>query len=150
MLITGYPGRSRLLRQCQGYSLLELLGFVLVSAIVLGVSIPALDSVSTAIKLRSTTSALVETLQMAKMKAVNENTSITVNLSFADRSFQIPGLDTTYLDRTISFSGSLPESLTFTSRGRLSSSGDQTITLQSTNGTTVVVVVNSYGRISVS
>lgn len=133
-----------------GFTLIETMTFALLVAVVLGASIPVLDSVYTAIKLRTAAEALVNELQMAKMKAVNDNTSVTVSLNTSTKTYQISGLNTRYLDNTVSFSGTPPANITFTSRGRLSTGSTQTITLQGRNGRTNTITINANGRIAIS
>lgn len=141
--------RRGLLKQ-RGYTLFQTMMAVVIAASVVGAGVPVLGSAWNNVRLRASTEALVDELQYAKMQAVNGNTSVTINLNSNAGTFQVNGKPLRYLSNSVTFGGNPPSSLTFSSRGRLSSGSAQNITLAGRNGRTNTIVINPSGRISIN
>jgi Tfp pilus assembly protein FimT len=133
-----------------GFSLLELMVCVLFAVLVTGASIPVLGNLYATFKLRSSAEGLVGEMQLAKMRAVNLNSTVSVSISAANKTYQLQGEGLKYLDNSVSFQGTPPATVSFDSRGRLTSGITTTFVLVGSNASTVTITINASGRISVS
>lgn len=133
-----------------GYTLVEAMTVIVLIAVTMGVSIPVVGKLYAFMKFRTAVEALVGEIQLAKMKAVNENATVTLSISTADRTYQIQNEEIRYLPNTVSFTGNPPASLVFNALGRLTSGLTVTINLIGSKGDTATVTINPSGRITTS
>jgi Tfp pilus assembly protein FimT len=134
----------------RGYTLFQTMMAVLVALLVIGAGVPVLGNAWNNARLRTSVEALINELQLAKMQAVNTNTSVTFNLDSSAGTFQVSGKPQRSLTNSVTFSGTPPSSLIFNSRGRLASGSVQTLSLLGKNGRTYTITINPSGRISIN
>lgn len=142
--------RSKRTDRQAGFTLIETITVVFLAVVVTGISIPVLGNLYSSFRLRASVESLVGEIQLAKLKAVNLNASVTLTINAASKTYQLQNEGLKYLNNSVSFQGSPPASLVFDSRGRLSSGTTATINLVGGNGNVITITINPSGRISVS
>ena len=133
-----------------GFSLLEVMTTVLLVAILGGASVPVLGNLYSTYRLRASIEGLVGEIQLAKFKAINLNSTLTLTINGNDKTYQLAGEGLRYLDTSVSFQGTPPSTIQFDSRGRLTSGVSTSLVLVGSGGTATTITVNPSGRVSVN
>jgi len=143
-----------------GFTVLELVVAIAIAMIVMGIAIPSLLSWLPTLRLSSGARQVATDLQVARMKAISQNTKFRLN--FVTVSSYTVEKDTnndgTFDASTETESGpfSLPDGITVTATGgtsvfqpRGTASAAGTITLQNNNSETKSVQVAVVGRVNI-
>lgn len=129
-----------------GFTVLELMVAIGIAAIVMAVAVPSFMSWLPTLRLSSAARQVATDLQVARMKAISQNTSYTVTFtpSNGTYSYSTDSRDIGQLYPGISIS-SAPNPV-FTPRGTASTTG----TIRLSNGTaTKDIVVSTVGRVTI-
>jgi len=135
-----------------GFTAMELLVAIAVVAVVLAVAIPSFMSWLPTLRLSSAARQVATDLQVARMKAISQNTSNTVTFSTSTGVYtftigsETRDIDDLYPGIAIASVSANP---VFTPRGTTSNSSTVTITL-SNGGTQKLVCVKTVGRVSIA
>lgn len=140
----------RMIRRCAGWTTVEIAVVAALGAILLATSIPAMNRNLEQFRLDTAAYAVCGDLQLAKIQALKKNTSVTVTMSYQNSTWGIAGGSARSLSRTITFSTTTPASVTFDSRGRSTSAGTLTITLNNSQGQSLTITILTTGKITVS
>lgn len=132
-------------RSSLGFTVTELMGAMGVAAVLMGIAIPSFFSLLPTLRLSSAARQLATDLQLARMKAISQNTSYTVTFDTANGTYSFGAdsrdLDELYPGITIT-SASNP---TFSPRGTANS-----VTITLSNGSaTKQVQVSAVGRVKI-
>lgn len=150
----------------RGFTLVETLVAIVVAGIIMAYAFPKVRTTLIKSNLRSARSAVLSTLQQAKVRAVNENRTMAVKLNTTTGALWIEGSP-----RKVALSGSTadtvgpmqnlttsyqatiantsPTSLAFDHRGMLTPLGTSQQTVKVSNGSfSDSVMINGYGGIT--
>jgi prepilin-type N-terminal cleavage/methylation domain-containing protein len=130
----------------RGFTVIEVLVVLAVASVLFGIAIPSFLAWLPGLRLSSAARQVATDLQLARMKAISENTSYTVTFDPTTVSYTFTGqsrdIDELYPGITLALSGGNP---TFTPRGTAN-----TVTITLSNGAQrKLVCVTSVGRINI-
>ena len=146
----------------RGFTITELMVVVAIMGVLTAAATPSLLRWLTSIRMESATQEIASTLQLARVKAITQNTSIRINFDTAANTYQIQQRDSANLTtwNNVEKAKKLPLGVTFVSitgnpitfqsgRGSTPVGNNGTVTLKNTQGKTTDVVVAQTGRVSV-
>jgi type II secretion system protein H len=144
----------------RGFTITELMIVIAIMGGVTAVATPSISRWLTSIRLESATRELASTLQLARVKAITQNTSIRINFDTTVHTYQMQqrnAADLTAwnnvdkakkLPAGIRFGSVTGKPVTFQSgRGSILQGSNSTITLQNIQGKTNAVLVAQTGRV---
>lgn len=146
----------------RGFTLTELMVVVAIMGSLAAVATPSVSRWLTSIRLESATRDIASTLQLARVKAITQNTSIRIHFDTTAHTYQMQqrhaAAPTTW--NNVDKAKTLPVGIRFVSvtgnpvtfqsgRGSTLPGSNSTITLHNTQGKTHAVVVAQTGRVLV-
>jgi type II secretory pathway pseudopilin PulG len=136
---------GKFMRHSDGYTLTELLVLVGIIGIVLGTGVPSFLSVLPSLRLSSAARQVATDLQLARMRAIAQNTSYTVTFDVSTASYTFGSDSRNLLDLFPGISIAAASNPTFTSRG---TAGAAAIQL-SDGATQKFICVKIVGRVKI-
>jgi len=146
----------------RGFTITELMIVVAIMGGLTAVATPSLSRWLTSIRMASATRDIASTLQLARVKAITQNTGIRINFDTTAHTYQMQQRNAADLTtwNNVDKAQKLPAGIRFVSvtdnpvtfqsgRGSILPGRNSTITLQNTQGKTNAVVVAQTGRILV-
>jgi type II secretion system protein H len=144
----------------RGFTITELMIVIAIMGGVTAVATPSISRWLTSIRLESATRELASTLQLARVKAITQNTSIRINFDTTVHTYQMQQRNAADLTawNNIDKAKTLPAGIRFGSvtgnpvtfqsgRGSILPGSNSTITLQNIQGKTNAVLVAQTGRV---
>jgi len=146
----------------RGFAITELMIVVAIMGCLTAVATPSLSRWLTSIRMESATREIASTLQLARVKAITQNTSIRISFDTTPHTYQMQQRNAADLTtwNNIDKAKTLPAGIRFGSvtgnpvtfqsgRGSILPGSNTTVTLQSTQGKTNAVVVAQTGHVLV-
>jgi type II secretion system protein H len=146
----------------RGFTITELMIVIAIMGVLTAVATPSMSRWLTSIRMESATREIASTLQLARVKAITQNTSIRINFDTTANTYQMQQRDSANPTswNNVEKAKKLPAGINFVSitgnpiifqsgRGSTLPSHNGTITLQNTQGKTNEVVVAQTGRVIV-
>ena len=141
-----------------GFSLIELIIAVLIIAIIATVSVPAIQQNLRIWRLEAAANLITSNLTRVRMEAIKRNRTVRMDFDATDRRMTINTTDMAgnpitlgaamTLPDEITFDGTPPASIAFTSLGRNVSAGESTVRLKTVSAAHIKkVVVAATGNI---
>ena len=144
----------------RGFTITELMIVVAIMGGLTAVATPSISRWLTSIRMESATREVASTLQLARVKAITQNTSIRINFDTAANVYQMQQRNSANLAiwNNVDKAKKLPAGIRFVSvtgnpvtfqsgRGSTLPGSNSTITLQNTQGKSNAVVVAQTGRV---
>ena len=146
----------------RGFTSTELMIVVAIMGSVTAVATPSISRWLTSIRMESATREIASTLQLARVKAITQNTSISIHFDTAANTYQMQRPNSAALTtwHTVDKAKKLPAGILFVSvtgnpvtfqsgRGSTIPGSNSTVIIQNTQGKTNAIVVAQTGRIIV-
>ena len=144
----------------RGFTITELMIVIAIMGGVTAVATPSISRWLTSIRMESATREIASTLQLARVKAITQNTSIRINFDTTAHTYQMQQRNAADLTawNNVDKAKKLPSGIRFGSvtgnpvtfqsgRGSILPGSSSTITLQNTQGKTNAVMVAQTGRV---
>ena len=142
----------RIVTRCHrvsGFTVLELMVAIGIAMVVLGIAVPSLLTWLPTLRLSSAARQVATDLQVARMKAISQNTSFTISFVTSDATYTY-GSDSRNLAQEypgITISSVSPSNPVFSSRGTASAA----VTITLSNGSAQkLVCVKTVGRVNIA
>jgi prepilin-type N-terminal cleavage/methylation domain-containing protein len=107
---------AELRKGTRGFTLTELLMTCAVVGILAAIATPSIEKVSRTLRIEGSAQAFVGDLNRARTLAIRNNDNVTVALTGA-QAYRIAGVGTRNLDEEVRFTGTSPDSVSFTGFG---------------------------------